>query len=247
MIKLISSFGKFVYFFLETIFVVDSFRSLWKNFIDESVKVGVKSVFIVCFISLFTGAVSAIQTAYNLTSSYIPDYIVAMVVRDTMFSLIPTLIALVYAGKVGSNISGELGTMKITEQVDALDVMGLNSKSFLVLPKLLASIFMFPALVMLALFMALLGGYVTVLLTGIITGNDYIIGIRNDYNSYIFTIVMVKSLVFSILVPMISSYYGYTTSGGALEVGKSSTASVITSCIAILAGDFLLTQLLAGK
>ena len=199
---------------------------------------------IVVIISTFTGAVSAIQTAFNLTSPYIQDFITAMVVRDTMFSLIPTLVALIYAGKVGSHISGELGTMKITEQIDALEIMGINAKSYLVFPKIVASVFMFPMLVILGCFMSILGGFITVSLLDIISETDYVIGIRNDFNPYIVTIIIIKSILFGFLVPIISSFQGFNIQGGALEVGKAGTLAVVKCCIAILVGDYLITKLL---
>ncbi len=232
------------------LFMINSFRGLinlrtvFSNLMEECIKIGYTSIKIVVIISSFTGAVSAIQTAYNLTAPYIRDHITAMVVRDTTFSLIPSLMALIYAGKVGSHIASELGTMKITEQIDALEVMGINSKSFLVFPKVLASIIMFPMLIVIACFMALYGGFITVKLLGIISETDYILGIRTDFNEFIITIILIKSLLFAFLVPSISSFYGYYTTGGALEVGKASTKAVVICCISILVGDFIITQLL---
>ncbi|MFY0689215.1 MAG: ABC transporter permease [Cyclobacteriaceae bacterium] len=238
--------GHFLIFLYDTHRQIESFLSLMRSFVEECIKVGYKSLFIVVIISTFTGAVSVIQTAFNLTSPWIQDYIVAMVVRDSTFSLIPTLIALVYAGKVGSHMSSELGTMQISEQIDALEVMGINSKSFLVLPKILASLVMFPMLIIIGCFMSIYGGYVASTLGSIISEQDYITGIRADFNDFIITIILVKSLVYSIMIPAISSYEGYHTSGGALEVGKSSTRAVIKCCISVLAADFILTQLMAG-
>lgn len=243
---MIRNFGRFIIFLIETCSDVEGFTSLWANFIEECIKVGYKSLLIVIVVSTFTGAVSAIQTSYNLTAPYIQDYVVALVVRDTIFSLIPTLIALIYSGKVGSHISGELGTMKITEQVDALEVMGINSKSYLILPKVLASLCMFPMLVILACFMSLYGGFLTIQLLGIVTETDYILGIRTDFNEFVIGIIMIKSLLFSVLIPTISAFHGYNTQGGALEVGKAGTSAVISCCIAVLIGDFILTELLTA-
>lgn len=214
---------------------------------DECIKVGYNSLFIVTIVSVFMGAVTTIQTAFNLVSPFIPDYVISLVVRDmTVLELSPTIIAIVYAGKVGSNIAGELGTMRITEQIDALEVMGINSASYLVLPKVIASVLMYPMLVTLSGFLTIYGGYITSLATGIISGRDYIYGIRYEFQEFNIYFALIKSFVFAFLVAAISSFKGYYASGGALEVGKSSTSAVTNSCIAILLADYLLAQLLLG-
>ncbi len=214
---------------------------------DECIKVGYNSIFIVTIVSVFMGAVTTIQTAYNLVSPFIPDYVISLVVRDmTVLELAPTVMAIVYAGKVGSNIAGELGTMRITEQIDALEVMGINATSYLVLPKVIASVVMYPMLVIISGFLAIYGGYVAGTLTGVISGTDYIIGIRDEFIEFNVFFALIKAFVFGFLVATISAYKGFFTTGGALEVGKSSTAAVTNSCIAILCADYLLAQLLLG-
>lgn len=238
--------GTFVLFISGCFQRIDSFRTTFNSFIDECIKLGVKSVVIVSIISTFTGAVSAIQTAFNLTAPYIQDFVIAMVVRDTVFSLIPTLMALVYAGKGGSHISGELGTMQVTEQIDALEVMGINAKSYLVLPKLLASLAVLPMLIVLGVFLAVMGGYITSVAVEIISEVDYIRGIRSQFNPYIINVILVKSVFFGFIVAAIASFEGYYTRGGALEVGRSSTKSVIKSCIGILLADYIITQIMVG-
>ena len=191
------------------------------------------------------GAVTTLQTALNLVSPLIPRYIISLVVRDmTVLELAPTIMAIVYAGKVGSNIAGELGTMRITEQIDALEVMGINATSYLVLPKLIASILMYPLLVILAGFLSILGGYVTAILTGVVTGTDYVYGIRLEFIEYNIQFALMKAVVFGFLVAAISAYKGFYTKGGALEVGQSSTSAVTNSCIAILCADYILAKLL---
>lgn len=213
---------------------------------DESIKVGYNSVFIVAIVSAFMGAVTTVQTAYNLISPLIADPIIALVVRDmTLLELAPTITAIVYAGKVGSNIAGELGTMRITEQIDALEVMGINATSYLVLPKVAASIFMFPLLVIISAFIAIYGGFVTANLTGVISGNDYILGIQMSFVPFQVIFALIKAIVYGFLVAAIASFKGFFTEGGALEVGKSSTNAVTSSCIAILVADYLLAYLLA--
>lgn len=207
--------------------------------------IGVDSIFIVSIISTFIGAVTTVQTAYNLVSPWIQDYIVSMVVRDmTIQELAPSIIALVFAGKVGSNIAGGLGTMRITEQIDALEVMGINSTSYLVLPKVIAAMITFPMLVVLAGFLSIYGGYLTALATGVVSGPDYLIGIRADFNPFMVTFALIKAVTFAFLISSVSAFRGFHTTGGALEVGQSSTRAVTSSCISILAADYLLSQLL---
>jgi len=213
--------------------------------IDECIKVGIDSIFIVVIVSTFIGAVTAVQTAYNLVSPLIPNYVISLIVRDmTLLELAPTITAIVFAGKVGSNIAGELGTMRISEQIDALEVMGINSSSFLVLPKIIACILMYPLLVILAGFLAIFGGFIAATLTGVMTPDEYVYGIRADFLEYNVAFALIKSVVFAYLISSISAFTGYFTEGGALEVGRASTKAVTSSCIAILSADYLLAQLL---
>jgi phospholipid/cholesterol/gamma-HCH transport system permease protein len=213
--------------------------------LDECILIGIDSVFIVSIVSIFIGAVTCVQTAYNLISPLIPKYVIGLIVRDmTLLELAPTITCVVLSGKVGSNIAGGLGTMRITEQIDALEVMGINSASYLVLPKVIASLIMFPMLVVLAGFLALLGGYLAGWLSGVITPETYIYGIRADYKAYNITFALIKSFAFAFLISSISAFEGYYTRGGALEVGQSSTKAVTNSCIAVLLADYVLAQLL---
>jgi len=232
--------------FLGSLFVNrESFRTYIKLIIDESMLTGVNSIFIVVIVSTFMGAVTAVQTAYNLVSPLIQDYIIGTLVRDmTVQELAPTVIAIVFAGKVGSSISSGLGTMRITEQIDALEVMGINSASYLVLPKVIASVIMYPLLVVLAMFLSIYGGYIAGTLTNILTEQEYIYGIRLDFNPYTIKFALIKSVVFAFLISSISAYKGFFTKGGALEVGIASTSAVTNSCIAILLADYLLAELL---
>ncbi len=240
------SVGKYFIFLGTLLKNRESFKTYFKLFIDESVKVGVNSIFLIATVSIFMGAVTTIQTAYNLVSPLIPKYIVAVVVRDmVLLELSPTIIAIIFAGKVGSNIAGELGTMRITEQIDAMEVMGINSSSYLVLPKVLATIFMFPALVVISAFLSIYGGYIAAKFTGVISPTEYIQGIRFQLNEFMIIFAMIKAVTFAFLVSTISSFMGYYTRGGALEVGQASTSAVTNSVIAILLADYLLAQLLA--
>ncbi|MCX2742567.1 ABC transporter permease [Mangrovivirga sp. M17] len=223
----------------------ESFKTYFKLTINECVLIGVNSIIIVVIVSTFMGAVTAVQTAYNLVSPLIPNNVIGLIVRDmTVLELAPTIMAIVFAGKVGSNIAGELGTMRITEQIDALEVMGINGASYLILPKILASVFMYPLLVIMAAFLSITGGYLAGIMTNIITEQEYIYGIRLDFNEYTVTFALIKSVVFAFLVSSISAYKGFFTRGGALEVGLASTSAVTNSVIAILLADYLLAQLL---
>lgn len=241
------SLGKYLIFIGLLFKRREKFRTYISLILDECIKVGYKSIFIVSIVSLFMGAVTTIQTAYNLVSPFIPRYVISLVVRDmTLLELSPTIIAIIYAGKVGSNIAGELGTMRITEQIDALEVMGINAASYLVLPKMIASIIMYPMLVILSMFLTLYGGYLAGSLTGVISQTDYLYGIRFEFIPFNVNFALIKALAFAFLVATISSYKGFYTRGGALEVGQSSTAAVTSSCIAILCADYALAQLLLG-
>jgi phospholipid/cholesterol/gamma-HCH transport system permease protein len=225
----------------------ESFKTYYKLVLEESISIGIGSVLLVALVSTFMGAVTTVQTAANMVSALIPDYVISQVVREmTVLELAPTIIAVIYAGKVGSSMSGHLGTMRITEQIDALEVMGINSVSYLVLPKIIASMLMYPMLVIIAGVCALVGGYLAGTIADIITPNDYVYGIRFSFNEFFVTFALIKSVVFAFLVASISSFKGYYTQGGALEVGVASTQAVTNSVIAVLVADYLLAQLLLG-
>lgn len=237
--------GKYFIFLGRLLVNRESFGTYFKLIMDESVNIGINSIFLVSLVSFFMGAVTTIQTAYNLVSPLIPDYVIALVVRDmTILELAPTIIGVIYAGKVGSSLASGLGTMRITEQIDALEVMGINSTSYLVLPKIIGSLLMYPMLVIISGLLAMMGGYLAGVLSGVITPTEYIYGIRFEFNDYSVTFALIKSVVFAFLVASISSFKGYYTTGGALEVGQASTSAVTQSVIAILLADYLLAQLL---
>jgi phospholipid/cholesterol/gamma-HCH transport system permease protein len=242
---MLKSLGKYFIFIGQLFTNRESFKTYVKLTLEECVLIGVNSILIVVIVSTFIGAVTTVQTAFNLVSPLIKDYVIGTIVRDmTILELAPTITAIVIAGKVGSHIAGGLGTMRITEQIDALEVMGINSVSFLVLPKIVAGMIVYPMLVILSGFLSIYGGYLAGTLTGVVSETDYIYGIRFDYNEYTVVFAMVKAYVFAFLITSISAYKGFYTKGGALEVGIASTAAVTNSCIAILCADFLLAQLL---
>ncbi|WP_291725628.1 MlaE family ABC transporter permease [Bernardetia sp.] len=239
------SIGKYMIFLSRTVTDMEPWHVYIRLFVDECMRIGISSVYIVTIISTFIGAVTAVQTAYNLVSPLIPKSLIGTIVRDmTVLELAPTITAIVFAGKVGSNIAGGLGTMRITEQIDAIEVMGINATSYLVFPKILAGIATYPLLVILAAFLAIGGGYLAGTLTGQLTAVEYVYGIRLDFVEFNITFMLIKSVVFAFLVTTISAYKGFYTRGGALEVGEASTKAVTTSCIAILLADYLLAQML---
>lgn len=237
--------GKYFIFIGKLFTRRETFKVYWERFLDECISIGLSSVYIIGIVAFFIGAVVCVQTRANLVSPFVPIYIVSNIVRDmTLLELSSTFMCVVLAGKVGSNIAGELGTMKITEQIDALEVMGINSASYLVLPKLLAAMFTFPLLAILSAFLGIFGGYVAGTLTGIITPEDYIYGIRYSFIPFNVSIAIIKAFVFGFLISTISAFQGYYTRGGALEVGQASTTAVTNSCIAVLVADYLLAELL---
>lgn len=242
---MLQNFGKYLLFMKSLFSRGESPRILFNRTIDEAILIGINSIFIVAIVSTFIGAVTSVQVSYNLVSALIPKSTIGFMVREmTILELAPTITSIVLAGKVGSSIAGGLGTMQITEQVDALEVMGINSASYLVLPKILAALFVFPLLVIISMFLSIFGGYLAGTVTGEITAQEYISGIRSDFIPYNILFALIKAVVFSFLISSISSFRGYYTSGGALEVGAASTSAVTNSVIAVLIADFVCAQLL---
>ncbi|WP_439883422.1 MlaE family ABC transporter permease [Pontibacter sp. MBLB2868] len=242
---MLQHFGKYLLFMSNLFSRGESPRIIFNRTIDEAILIGINSIFIVAIVSTFIGAVTCVQVSYNLNNAFIPRSTIGFMVREmTILELAPTITSIVLAGKVGSSIAGGLGTMQITEQVDALEVMGINSASYLVLPKIFAALLVFPMLVVLSMFLSIAGGYIAGTVTGALTAQEYITGIREDFISYNVFFALIKSIVFAYLISSISSYRGYYTSGGALEVGAASTTAVTNSVIAVLIADFICAQLL---
>ncbi|NME71102.1 MlaE family ABC transporter permease [Flammeovirga aprica] len=214
-------------------------------FFQECINIGINSLFLVGFVSLFVGAVIALQMAYNIVSPLLPKYIIGLATREMMIlEMAPTLSAIVFAGKVGSQIAGGIGTMRITEQIDALEVMGINSASYLVLPKILAGMTMLPLLAILSGALGIWGGYLATIFGNLSPTEDYIYGIQNTFVPFEVPFAIIKAFVFGFIVTSIAAFKGYNVKGGALEVGKASTDAVTASCIAILAADFILADTL---
>ena len=220
-------------------------RMFWQQYSRELEKQGLQSLPIVIIISLFIGAILTIQAKINTENPLLPTYTVGLLTRETLLlEFSSTILCLILAGKVGSNIASEIGTMRITEQIDAMEIMGVNSANYLILPKILAFMTMMPMLVILSTTIGLLGGWAVGQFTDIITVADYLVGIQYAFNPYYVWYGIIKSLFFAFVITSLSSYYGYTARGGALEVGRASTNAVVNSNIIILLLDLVLSRLL---
>jgi phospholipid/cholesterol/gamma-HCH transport system permease protein len=216
-----------------------------RQFVQEIDSIGISSLGIVALMSVFMGAVIALQTASNTDSPLLPAYTVGFTARQSIIlEFSPTIIALILAGKVGSNIASEIGTMRVTEQIDALDIMGVNSAGYLILPKILAGIFIFPFLISISMFLGIFGGWFICVATGVISSNDYIYGIQYDFIPFHIVYAFIKTVVFAFLITSVSSYHGYYTRGSAMEVGRSSTMAVVYSSVLILVFNYIITQLI---
>lgn len=242
---LFSETGKYLLMIKGMFSKPENFKMYWKEFMHQCAEIGIGSLGIVAIISIFIGAVSVVQTAYQLTSPLIPRYTIAQIVRDTVIlEFAPTLVCIVLAGVVGSKIAGELGNMRVSEQIDALEIMGINTKTYLVLPKIVAAMLVIPMLVVLAGALGLWGGRLAGSMAGILSTTEYDKGLLADFIRYNVFFALVKAYTFAFLISSISSYYGYFVQGGALEIGRASTRSVVVSCITILLADYVLSALL---
>lgn len=205
------------------------------------------SLGIIAIISVFMGAVIVIQTAYNIGGPLIPLYTVGFTTRQSLvLEFCPTIVSLILAGKVGSRISSEIGTMRITEQIDALEIMGVNSANYLILPKITACVLVNPFLIIISIFLGLIGGWFIAVFTGVVTTPVYLLGIQCDFIPFEIFYALIKTSFFAYIITSVSGFYGYYTHGGALEVGRSSTKGVVLSSILIILADLVLTQLLLG-
>ncbi|MBK1438742.1 ABC transporter permease [Parapedobacter sp. ISTM3] len=223
----------------------EKWRIYWKEIIHEMNEIGVGSLGLIAIISTFVGAVMTMQIAFQLVSDLIPNSVIGQINRDSsILELSPTITALVLAGKVGSSISSQIGSMRVTEQIDALEIMGINAPGYLILPKILAGITMIPVLVIISIFLALTGGLVGGALSGAVTPADYISGITDGFIGYTVAVALVKAFVFGFVITSVSAFKGFYVRGGALEVGQASTRGVVISCIAILVMDYIVTALM---
>lgn len=223
----------------------DRMRMFWRQYSRELEKQGLQSLPIVLLISVFIGAILTIQAKTNTENPLLPTYIVGLLTRDTLLlEFSSTILCLILAGKVGSNIASEIGTMRISEQIDAMEIMGVNSANYLILPKIAAFMSMIPLLFVVSVAVGLIGGWAVGAFTDIITIQDYLVGVQYAFNPYFVWYSIIKSLVFAFVITSMSSYYGYYVHGGALDVGRASTNAVVNSNVMILFLDLILSKVL---
>ncbi|MBI1306051.1 MAG: ABC transporter permease [Bacteroidetes bacterium] len=238
-------FGKYLLFLKGMFTKPEKFRVYWERTLHEMSNIGIGSLAIVAIIAIFQGAVTTLQIAYQLISPLVANPVIGSIVSDSsILELAPTITCLVLAGKVGSHIASEIGTMRVTEQIDALEIMGINSAGFVALPKIIAGIVMVPMLIIISIFLSNVGGIIAGQASGILTPDEFIQGARDTFRTFNLIFSLIKAFTYAFIITSVSCYYGYYTEGGALEVGTSSTRAVVYSAVLILFSDYLLSQLL---
>lgn len=245
LIRLFQTVGQYLLFMGKVLRKPDKWWIFYREMVKEIEKIGLNSIWIVAIISTFMGAVITMQTAYNTENPFLPNYLIGVAARDSiLLEFSSTIVALILAGKVGSSIASEIGTMRVSEQIDALEVMGVNSANYLVLPKVVAAVVFNPFLCIMSIFVGIAGGWVAGCLTGVISTQQYLEGILYAFEPYYVLYAVIKTIVFAIIITTISAFYGYYVRGGSLEVGSSSTKAVVYSSVTILLFNIMLTQLL---
>jgi phospholipid/cholesterol/gamma-HCH transport system permease protein len=238
-------FGSFILMLKGMFTKPENLRMYWKELMHQCVELGIGSLGIVAIISVFIGAVSTVQTAYQLVSPLVPMSTIAQIVRDTVIlEFAPTLSCIVLAGVAGSKIASELGNMRVSEQIDALEIMGINTRAYLILPKILASLIMIPLLVVISMVLGIWGGRFAGQAAGILSYEVFDRGLLDEFIPFNVIFALTKAYTFAFIISAIPAYYGYHVKGGALEIGQSSTKAVVTSCVTILLADYLLAALL---
>ncbi|WP_316799994.1 ABC transporter permease [Pedobacter frigidisoli] len=240
-----TNFGRYILLLKSVFRRPEKLKIYLKEIAKQMDYVGVGSLGLIAIISTFIGAVMTLQIAFQLVSDFIPKTIIGSVNRDSsILELSPTISAIVLAGKIGSAISSEIGSMRVTEQIDALEIMGINAPGYLILPKIISGITMVPMLVIISMFLSISGGYIGGSISGAVTPAEYLQGITTDFNPYTIVVALVKAFVFGFIITSVPAYEGFYVRGGALEVSQASTRAVVISCISILVCDYLVTQLL---
>jgi len=240
-----TSLGKYILLLRLSFKKPEKFSVYWNEVVREMVSIGIGSLGIIAIISVFIGAVATIQVAFQLSNPIVPKSTAGSISRDsTILEFSPTISALVLAGRVGSSIASEIGTMRVTEQIDALEIMGVNAPGFLISPKIIAGVSMIPLLTIVSVGLGLCGGYIACLTTGSISPTDYIAGLQDGFDPIIVTVCAVKSIAYGFIITSVCAYNGFYTEGGALEVGQSATRGVVYSCVMILFADLLISSML---
>ena len=241
----LESFGQYVILLRSMFTRPENVRMYWKETARQMNDIGVGSLFIVLIIGVFIGAVTAVQFAYQLNTGLIPKYYVGYIVRDSMvIELAPTITCLVLAGKVGSSLASEIGGLRQKEQIDAMEVMGINTAAYLIAPRIVAALFVIPLLVIFAAFMGIIGGYIASVMGGLVSDTDYVLGVNSFFAPYNVFMMLVKAVVFAFILTSVSCYMGYFATGGSIELGRASTKAVVTSDLLILLADYLLATAL---
>lgn len=245
MLKLLHEFGNYLILIGKVFSRPESFKVYYKQTMREFITLGLNSTGIVVIISVFMGAVITLQTAYNTENPIYPAYLIGLGTRDSIIlEFSSTVVALILAGKVGSNITSEIGTMRVTEQIDALEMMGVNSASFLILPKIVATVVFNPFLTLISIVVGVAGGWLAGIGAGVITSSQYVYGIQYAFIPYYILYSLIKTVFFAFIITTVAAYHGYFVRGGSLEVGRASTKAVVYSSILILLTNVVLTQLL---
>ena len=243
--KGLAGFGRYLMLMGKVFSLPEKWRMYLKQYVKEMAQLGVDSIGIVLLISFFIGAVICIQIKLNIQSPWMPAFTTGYTTREIMvLEFSSSIMCLILSGKVGSNIASEMGTMRVTQQIDALEIMGVNSASFLILPKIMGMLTMLPFLVIFSIAAGFIGAYATAL-AGIITVDDLTVGLLHDFNQWFIWLSIIKSFVFAFIISSVSAYCGYTVEGGSIDVGKASTNAVVRSSMLILFADIFLTPLLS--
>ena len=241
---LVKDIGSYLLLMRQVVTRPDRWNVFFQRLKTELYAIGVDSFGIVAIISLFTGAVVAIQVAYNIDNPLLPKTLIGFSTRQMIvLEFAPTMISLILAGKVGSSIASEIGTMRITEQIDALEIMGINPANFLILPKLIAAILISPALIIFGMYIGIIGGYLVASFTNLVTPDEFISGVQLDFESFTVFYALIKTVVFAIIIVTMAAFQGYIIKGGSIQVGKASTKTVVYSSVLIILFNLLLTQL----
>ena len=244
--KWLTTFGRYVMLMGRTFTRPERLRMFLKQYVKEMAQLGVDSIGIVLLISFFIGAVICIQMKLNIQSPWMPRWVSGYTTREIMLlEFSSSIMCLILAGKVGSNIASEIGTMRVTQQIDALEIMGINSASYLILPKIMGMITIMPFLVVFSSAMGIVGAYATAYIGHIMTPDDLTIGLQHNFNSWFVWMSIIKSLFFAFIISSVPAFFGYSVEGGSVDVGKASTDAVVSSSALILFSDVFLTQLLS--
>jgi len=245
MMKFLSELGNYWILMGKVFAQPENYKVYYKQTLKELMSLGINSIGIVIIISVFMGAVITLQTAYNTENPIYPRYLIGLGCRDSIIlEFSSTVIALILAGKVGSHITSEIGTMRVTEQIDALELMGVNSASFLIFPKVLATLMFSPILTLISITVGIAGGWIAGIASGVLTSSDFVYGVQYAFIPYYIVYSLIKAFIFAFIITSVASYHGYFVQGGSLEVGRASTKAVVYSSVLILLFNVILTQLL---